>query len=148
MRRNPRIFQHPDLFSRNQTSAFARMRKPRRNPEKPRAKGLQSALKQAAADLNDYLAEEDYRGYAAFFDEIITSALGGHVGLNSDWVNKAWPLDGNLFLFAEDDAGEYTIVRRRVIDDEYIDEEVLVDGRPAYAIDHYSLIKFLGKIFS
>lgn len=126
----------------------------RRNPRQPRAKRLLDTLQRAAPELDahardvaEYADDNSVMRYTRRYERAITDALGRHVGLSADWANKAWPLDDDLFLFAEDDPGAYSVVRQREEDGEgYEVDEVFIDNRPAYASDHRALIRVLRKM--
>ena len=108
---------------------------------------LKAALAKAANHLDALYDDDDFDGYVSHLNEVISSALGRHVGLNADWASKAWPLGDGLFLFAEDDDFEFSIVRERFVGDERVIEEVTRDdGRPAYATGPRGLAELLGAL--
>lgn len=112
-----------------------------------RTKALQAALVQATSYFDALYDDDDFDGYAEHLDAVISNALGHHVGLNADWVNEAWPLRDGLFLFAEDDDFDFSIVRERFVGDErFVEEVTRDDGRPAYATGPRGLAELLGAL--
>lgn len=125
-------------------------RKPkhRRNPSS-KVEALITALKENMQDLNTYFEEYSDSGdsyeYERLIQSIFRESLGKDYGLSADFVNSAWLLDrDDIFLFDEDEPGEYSIIKQIPDEDGGTElEEVSLRGRPAYAHDHQELVKLL-----
>lgn len=109
---------------------------------KSTARAILAACRRARAKATE--DPEDTRADPYVVDKEFSRALGGHQGLNADFVNKAWllsaeskerssyggniPSNGQIYLF-DDDEDRYIIGRVTFDDDGVMDVDELAAGR-------------------
>ncbi len=131
------------------------------NVDHSRVRSAICAIEDAAVDIKAARGDQE-----AVFDayEAFEKALGrrlGNVGLNADFVNSAYRLSplppqgttyrpgrpsaykGMLYLFSEDERGQYSVLRMADDDDEGdIEDEPVCEGN----VENGTLVKALRKL--